>query len=86
MTDEEQRWIVAEESKGVFDPARVRIILPTAGGPNALEAARVVEAPAAFVVKHLGATIRDEGQTPAALGIPDGAGLIVLRARRTAVR
>jgi len=53
---------------------------------RALEAARVVEAPAAFVVKHLGATIRDEEQTPAALGIPDGAGLIVLRARRTAVR
>lgn len=53
---------------------------------RALEAARVIEDPAAFVVKHLGATIRDEAQAPAALGIPEGAALIVLRARRTAVR
>ena len=81
-------------------PLRVTVLdawdaIPLVPGPDetiaglkqrALEAARVVEAPAAFVVKHLGATIRDEHQTPAALGIPDGAGLIVLRARRTAVR
>ena len=41
MTDEEARRIQAEGAKGAFDPARVRLLLPTAGGPNALEAARI---------------------------------------------
>jgi Kef-type K+ transport system membrane component KefB/nucleotide-binding universal stress UspA family protein len=41
MTDEEAKRIAAEESKGVFDPARVRILVPTAGGPNAVGAARL---------------------------------------------
>lgn len=40
-TQEEARRLVAEQSKGVFDPARVRILVPTAGGPNALGAARL---------------------------------------------
>ena len=41
MTDEEAKRILAEESVGVFDPQRVRVLLTTAGGPNAVEAARV---------------------------------------------
>jgi Kef-type K+ transport system membrane component KefB/nucleotide-binding universal stress UspA family protein len=41
MTDDEAKRIAAEESKGVFDPARVRILVPTAGGPNAVGAARL---------------------------------------------
>jgi nucleotide-binding universal stress UspA family protein len=38
--DEEQR-ILAEQSRGIFDPLRLRVLVPTAGGPNALVAARV---------------------------------------------
>jgi len=34
MTDEEAKRILAGRSKGVFDPARVRVLFPTAGGPN----------------------------------------------------
>jgi Kef-type K+ transport system membrane component KefB/nucleotide-binding universal stress UspA family protein len=41
MTEEEARRIALERSKGVFDPARVRILVPTAGGPNAVGAARL---------------------------------------------
>jgi Kef-type K+ transport system membrane component KefB/nucleotide-binding universal stress UspA family protein len=40
VTEEEARRIQAETAKGAFDPARVRLLLPTSGGPNALEAAR----------------------------------------------
>jgi Kef-type K+ transport system membrane component KefB/nucleotide-binding universal stress UspA family protein len=39
MTEDEARRILAAESLGAFDPARVRVILPTGGGPNALAAA-----------------------------------------------
>ncbi|MBI4509704.1 MAG: cation:proton antiporter [Deltaproteobacteria bacterium] len=39
MTEEEAKRIAAQESKGVFDPARVHVLVPTAGGPNALGAA-----------------------------------------------
>lgn len=39
MTEDEARRIVASESKGAFDPERVRVLVPTAGGPNALGAA-----------------------------------------------
>jgi hypothetical protein len=81
-------------------PLRVTVLdawdaIPLVPGPDetiaglkrrALDTARVVEDPAAFEVKYLGAAIRDEQQTPATLGIPEGAGLIVLRVRRTAVR
>ncbi len=41
MTEEEARRIDAEQSRGVFDPERVRVLVPTAGGPNALGAARL---------------------------------------------
>ncbi len=52
----------------------------------ALEAARVPDDPGAFAVKYLGAELRDEQQTVAEAGFPDGAALIVLRRRRRAVR
>ncbi len=39
MTAEESRRILVEASKGVFDPARLRVLLPSAGGPNATAAA-----------------------------------------------
>jgi nucleotide-binding universal stress UspA family protein len=38
MTEEEARRILASESTGAFDPARVRVLLATSGGPNALAA------------------------------------------------
>lgn len=41
MTQEEAKRILTEQSRGVFDPARIRFLVPTAAGPNALEAARV---------------------------------------------
>src|SRR5262249_38394724 len=40
MTEDEQKRIELEQSRGVFDPAKVRVLVPTAGGPNALGAAR----------------------------------------------
>jgi Kef-type K+ transport system membrane component KefB/nucleotide-binding universal stress UspA family protein len=39
MTEEEARRIQASESAGAFDPKRVRVLLATGGGPNALAAA-----------------------------------------------
>jgi Kef-type K+ transport system membrane component KefB/nucleotide-binding universal stress UspA family protein len=39
MTEDEARRILASESLGAFDPARVRVLLATGGGPNALAAA-----------------------------------------------
>jgi nucleotide-binding universal stress UspA family protein len=42
VTDEEARRMIAERTKGVFDPARVRVLLPTGGGPNTPGAALVV--------------------------------------------
>jgi Kef-type K+ transport system membrane component KefB/nucleotide-binding universal stress UspA family protein len=44
MTDEEARRILAERMKGVFDPARVRVLLPSAGGPNTPQAALLAAA------------------------------------------
>jgi Kef-type K+ transport system membrane component KefB/nucleotide-binding universal stress UspA family protein len=41
MTQEEAQRMLAERSKGVFDPDRLTILVPTAGGPNALGAARL---------------------------------------------
>jgi Kef-type K+ transport system membrane component KefB/nucleotide-binding universal stress UspA family protein len=38
MTAEESKRLMAEASKGAFDPKRVRVLLPSAGGPNALAA------------------------------------------------
>jgi Kef-type K+ transport system membrane component KefB/nucleotide-binding universal stress UspA family protein len=40
MTEEEARRIEIEQARGLFDPAKVRVLVPTAGGPNALGAAR----------------------------------------------
>jgi len=39
MTEDEARRILAAESRGVFDPQRVRLLLATSGGPNALSVA-----------------------------------------------
>jgi Kef-type K+ transport system membrane component KefB/nucleotide-binding universal stress UspA family protein len=39
MTEEEARRILASQSTGAFDPAHVRLMLATAGGPNALAGA-----------------------------------------------
>ena len=41
MTHDEERRILEAESKGVFDVAHLRVLVPTAGGPHALQAARV---------------------------------------------
>jgi hypothetical protein len=53
---------------------------------RALERALVRADPAAYVVKFRGARILDEERTVSALGLPDGAALIVLPARRRPVR
>jgi len=39
MTDDETQRIVAAASRGAFDPHRVRVLLATSGGPNALAVA-----------------------------------------------
>jgi Kef-type K+ transport system membrane component KefB/nucleotide-binding universal stress UspA family protein len=41
LTEEEARRIHAESAKGAFDPAQLRLLLPTSGGANAVEAARL---------------------------------------------
>jgi Kef-type K+ transport system membrane component KefB/nucleotide-binding universal stress UspA family protein len=41
VTDEEAERMSEEASKGLFDAARLRILVPTAGGPNALVAASI---------------------------------------------
>lgn len=41
MTEDEAQRLLMEESRGVFDPSRVEILVPTAGGPNAIGAARL---------------------------------------------
>jgi Kef-type K+ transport system membrane component KefB/nucleotide-binding universal stress UspA family protein len=43
MTAEESRRILAEESRGAFDPLRIRVLLPSAGGPNARAAAMLAQ-------------------------------------------
>lgn len=47
MTADEEKRILAAQSKGAFDPAVVRMLVPTAGGTNALGAARL-----AFAIAH----------------------------------
>jgi Kef-type K+ transport system membrane component KefB/nucleotide-binding universal stress UspA family protein len=44
MTEEEEKRILAAQSKGVFDPKRVRVLVPTAGGRNELGAASLAVA------------------------------------------
>jgi nucleotide-binding universal stress UspA family protein len=41
MTDEEAARMAAESAKGMFDPQKLRVLVPTAGGANALAAARL---------------------------------------------
>ena len=47
MTEDEARRILASESAGAFDPVRVRVLLATGGGDNAVAAA-----PLAFGIAH----------------------------------
>jgi nucleotide-binding universal stress UspA family protein len=51
MTDDEAQRIVADASRGAFDPQRVRVLLATSGGPHALAVA-----PLAFGVARLSET------------------------------
>jgi K+:H+ antiporter len=41
VTDEEAARMAADEAKGVFDPEKLRVLVPTAGGPNALIASSI---------------------------------------------
>src|SRR5262249_47936700 len=41
MTDEEAERLIADAGKGLFDPEKTRVLLATAGGPNALVAADI---------------------------------------------
>jgi Kef-type K+ transport system membrane component KefB/nucleotide-binding universal stress UspA family protein len=41
MTREEEERMLAEQSRGAFDAVKLRALVPTAGGPNALTAAKV---------------------------------------------
>jgi Kef-type K+ transport system membrane component KefB/nucleotide-binding universal stress UspA family protein len=41
MTDDEARRISAEAIKSAFEPTRLRLLVPTAAGPNAAEAAQL---------------------------------------------
>ena len=52
----------------------------------ALTAAKVTVRASEFVLKFRGAMVRDESSSLADAGVPADAGLIVLRARRLAVR
>ena len=40
ITEDEQKRIELEQARGVFDPQKLRVLVPTAGGPNAIGAAR----------------------------------------------
>ena len=52
----------------------------------ALDATRTKGAPEAFLVKYLGAELRDESASLAAAGVAPNGALIVLRRRRTPTR
>lgn len=41
VTEDEAERMAAEESKGLFDASKLRVLVPTAGGPNALAAASI---------------------------------------------
>jgi Kef-type K+ transport system membrane component KefB/nucleotide-binding universal stress UspA family protein len=41
FTEEEAARMAADAARGMFDPAKLRILVPTAGGPHALAAARL---------------------------------------------
>jgi nucleotide-binding universal stress UspA family protein len=42
VTEDEARRMIAEQAKGVFDPGKVRVLLPSGGGPNTPGAALLV--------------------------------------------
>src|SRR5262245_25432593 len=44
LTRDEADRLIAEQSRGVFNLERLRVLVPTAGGPNALFAAKVASA------------------------------------------
>jgi nucleotide-binding universal stress UspA family protein len=41
VTEEEAARMAADEAKGEFDPEKLRVLIPTAGGPNALVASGI---------------------------------------------
>jgi Kef-type K+ transport system membrane component KefB/nucleotide-binding universal stress UspA family protein len=41
LTEDERERLLQEQAKGFFDPQKLRVLVPTAGGPNTLPAARV---------------------------------------------
>jgi Kef-type K+ transport system membrane component KefB/nucleotide-binding universal stress UspA family protein len=41
MTRDEEERLLVEESRGLFDPTKLRVLVPTAGGPNAITAAKI---------------------------------------------
>jgi Kef-type K+ transport system membrane component KefB len=53
LTDEERARMAADAEVGLVEPTRLRALLPTAGGPNALGAARL----AAGIARGEGATL-----------------------------
>lgn len=80
MTEEEQQRMLADRNKGLFEPTRVRVLLPTAGGPNGGAAALVAagiarrsEHPVEVVSVRARASLRDRlfhMFTPKARGVP----------------
>ncbi|HTM22541.1 MAG TPA: cation:proton antiporter, partial [Kofleriaceae bacterium] len=41
MTEDERERLLQEQAKGFFDPQKLRVLVPTAGGPNTLPAFRI---------------------------------------------
>jgi nucleotide-binding universal stress UspA family protein len=66
MSPDEQARLASESQRGLFDPNRVKAMIPTAGGPNALSAARI----AASLVR---------GDTPILLLYVQSAGVSIFR-------
>jgi K+:H+ antiporter len=44
MTPEEEARLAPESNRGLFNPERIKVLIPTAGGPNALVAGRLAAA------------------------------------------
>jgi Kef-type K+ transport system membrane component KefB len=66
VTEDEAERIAAEEAKGLFDAQGIRVLVPTAGGPNALGAARFAMTLAGRSSHPV--TILYVDRTPSALG------------------
>jgi nucleotide-binding universal stress UspA family protein len=41
LTEDEVERIAADQARGLFDPEKLRVLVPTAGGPNAMSAAAI---------------------------------------------